>query len=250
MTRLKTLVGVVMLSALVMCAVGTGSASATTLHVCTAEKLTEPTTPKFEDSECRKPNETSGKFHLTRLKVGVSTKVMLNLTTNHTFSGTIAGVKFAIVCTGMTGTGSETNIEVGAVMGIEESGFEIEYRQCKVEEPAGNGCVLPEVISTNVLKGATQPMTEAETTKVRLEPASGETVMTVPVKGCTATVLNGEKAIKGFVQGVVPEGSEGVVEFSTSSGSGLTLAGSPATYTGKTGEFMEGTGEPVITGKP
>lgn len=250
MTHVKGLVGAVVLSALILCAIGAGSASATTLHVCTAEKLTEPTTPKFEDSECRKPNESSGTFHLTRLKVGVPTKVMVNANASHTFAATIAGIKFALVCEGLTGSGSYTNIEIGGVMAFEGSSLQIEYTKCKVEEPAGKGCVVPEAISTKALKTTSQPMTEAETTKVRLEPESGETLMTVSVKGCTATVLNGEKAVKGFAQGVVPEGNEGVLEFSGSSGSVLTVGGSAATYTGKTGTFMEGTSEPLVFGRP
>ncbi|HEY2053670.1 MAG TPA: hypothetical protein VGH14_07020 [Solirubrobacterales bacterium] len=250
MTHLKTLVGVVVLAALVLCAVGAGSASATTLHVCTAEKLSEPTTPKFEDSECRKPNETSGTFHLTRLKVGEATKVMVNATASHTFATTISGMKFAFVCEGLTGTGSYTNVENGGVMRVQGSSLHFEYTKCKVEEPAGKGCVLPEAISTKELKSATQPMTEAEATKVRFEPESGETFMAVAVKSCTVTALNGEKVVKGFAQGVVPEGNEGALEFSGSSGSGLTVEGAAATYTGKTGTFMEGTNEPLVFGRP
>jgi hypothetical protein len=239
-----------MLSALVMCAIGAGSASATTLHVCTAEKLNEETTPKFEDSACRKPNETSGTFHLTRLKVGVAIPNMVNATTNHTFAGTIGGMKFAIVCTGLTGTGSYTNFEKGGVMGVEASALKFEYTKCKVEEPAGIGCAVPEAISTKPLKAATQPMTEAEATKVRIEPASGETFMAVTLSSCTVPALNGEKIVKGFAEGVVPEGEGSALEFSTKSGSGLTLAGSAATYTGKTASFKEGTTEPLVVAKP
>jgi hypothetical protein len=250
MTHVKALVGVVVLAALILCAIGGGSASATTLHVCTAEKLTEPTTPKFEDSECRKPNESSGTFHLTRLKVGVATKVMVNATASHTFSTTISGVKFAFVCEGLTGSGSYTNIEKGGAMGVEGSGLQIEYTKCKVEEPVGKGCVIPEAISTKALKSATQPMTEAEATKVRFEPESGETFMPVTVKSCTLAALNGEKEVKGFAQAVVPEGNEGSLEFSGSSGSGLTLSGGALSYTGKTGTFMEGTSEPLVVGRP
>jgi hypothetical protein len=251
MTRLKALAGVVMLSALVMCAVGAGSASATTLHVCTAEKLNEETTPKFEDSACRKPNEGSGTFHLTRLNVGVAIPTMVNATTNHTFAGTIAGVKFAIVCEGLTGTGSYTNnIDKNGVMRVEASALKFEYTKCKVEEPAGKGCVVPEAISTKTLKAATQPMTEAEATKVRVEPETGETFMAVTVKSCTVSALNGEKIVKGFAEGVVPEEERGALEFSTKSGSGLTLEGSAATYTGKVASVKEETTEPLVIAKP
>lgn len=245
MTHLKALVGAVGLAALILCAVGAGSASATTLHVCTAEHLTEPTRPKFEDSACTKSNESKGTFHLTRLKAGEPTKVMVNATGSHTFATTISGFKFAFVCEGMTGSGSYTNVVEEGVMRVKGT-VHFEYTKCKVEEPAGKGCVLPEAISTKELKSASQPMTEAEATKVRFEPESGETFMTVTVKSCTQTALNGEKVVKGFAQGVVPEGNEGALEFSGSSGSGLTVEGAAATYTGKTGTFMEGTTEPLV----
>jgi hypothetical protein len=250
MTHLKALVGVAVLSALVLCAIGAGSASATTWHVCTAEHLTEQTTPKFEDSECRKPNESSGTFHLTRLKVGEATKVMVTSASSQTFSTTIGGVKFAYVCEALTGSGSYTNVEKGGVMAIEGSVTQVEYTKCKVEEPAGKGCTVPETLSTKGLKAASQPMTEAEATKVRLEPESGEAFMTFTVKGCTVTALNGEKVVKGFAQAVVPESNEGLLEFSGSSGSTLTLGAGAIAYTGKTGTFMEGTNEPMVLGRP
>jgi hypothetical protein len=169
---------------------------------------------------------------------------------SQTFFTTIGGVKFAYVCEALTGSGSFTNVEKGAVMAVEGSLTQIEYTKCKVEEPAGKGCSVPETISTKALKTASQPMTEAEATKVRLEPESGETLMSVTVKGCTITPLNGEKVVKGFVQGVVPETNGGLLEFNATSGSVLTLGGGTLTYTGKIGNFMEGTNEPMVLGRP
>jgi hypothetical protein len=250
MTHLKALAGVAVLAAFVLCAIGAGSASATTWHVCTQEHLTEPTTPRFEDSSCTKPNESKGTFHLTRLKVGEPTKIMSTSAASLTFSTTFGGVKFAFVCEAATSSGSYTNVEKGGVMAIEGSLTQTEYTKCRVEEPAGKGCVVPETLSTKPLVAASQPMTEAETTKVRIEPESGETFMTVTVKSCTATVLNGEKVVKGFAQAVVPEGSPNLLEFSGSSGSGLTVSGGSLTYTGKFGNFMEGTNEPLVLGVP
>ncbi len=249
MTRLKALAGVAVLCALAMCAIGVGSASATTWHVCTTEHLTEPTTPRFEDSECTKSNESKGTFHLTQLKAGVPTNVVQRSKSSQTFSVTIGGVKFAYVCEVLSSSGSFTNVE-GPPMKIVGSLTQSEYTKCKVEEPVGGGCTLPETISTKALKAASQPMTEAETTKVRIEPESGETFMAFTVKGCTNTALNGEKVVKGFAQAVVPEANEGTLEFSGSSGSGLTVGGASIVYTGKIGTFMEGTNEPMVVRAP
>jgi hypothetical protein len=245
MTHLKALAGVAVLCALAMCAFGAGSASATTTHVCTAEHLGEPTTPKYEDSSCTKSNETKGTFHLTQLKPGVPTKVVVNSKSSQTFSVTIGGVKLSFVCEVLTSSGSITNIE-GPPMRTVGSFTPAEYNKCKVEEPAGKGCTVPETISSKALKAASQPMTEAETTKVRIEPEEGETFMAFTVKGCSITGLNGEKVVKGFAQAVVPEGNEGTLEFSGSSGSALTVGGSSIVYTGKLGTFMEGTTEPMV----
>src|SRR5262249_27545076 len=154
------------------------------------------------------------------------------------------------VCEALTGSGSFTNVEKGGVMAVEGSVTQVEYTKCKVEEPVGKGCAVPETISTKALKKASQPMTEAEATQIRIEPESGETFMTVTVKGCTVAALNGEKVVKGFAQAVVPEGNEGVLEFSGSSGSALTVSGGTLTYTGKNGVFMEGTNEPMVLGRP
>lgn len=249
MTHVKGLVGVVVLSALVLCAIGAGSASATTWHVCTTEHLTEQTTPRFEDSECTKSNESKGTFHLTQLKPGVPTKVVQRSKSSQTFSVAIGGIKFAYVCEVLASSGSFTNVE-GPPMRIVGSLTQTEYTKCKVEEPVGGGCTVPETISTKALKAASQPMTEAETTKVRVEPESGETFMAFTVKGCSMTALNGEKVVKGFAQAVVPEGNEGTLEFSGSSGSGLTLSGGSILYTGKIGTFMEGTNEPMVVRAP
>src|SRR5271156_3915621 len=138
MTHVKTLVGVLVLSALVLCAVGAGSASATTLHVCTSEHLTEPTTPKFENSECTKSNESKGTFHLTQLKPGVPTKVVQRSKSSQTFSVSIGGVKFAYVCEVLASSGSLTNIE-GPPMRTVERDNQTEYNNSKVEEPTRGG---------------------------------------------------------------------------------------------------------------
>ncbi|HEX4306891.1 MAG TPA: hypothetical protein VHZ54_12710 [Solirubrobacterales bacterium] len=245
MTHLKALAGAAVLAAFVLCAIGAGSASATTTHVCTAEHLGEPTTPKFEDSSCTKSNETKGTFHLTQLKPGVPTNVVQNSKSSQTFSATIGGVKFSFVCEVLTSKGSFTNVE-GPPMKTVGTFSPAEFTKCKVEEPAGKGCVVPETISTKALKAASQPMTEAEATKVRIEPESGETFMAFTVSGCTITALNGEKVVKGFAQAVVPEGNESTLEFSGSSGSSLSVGGASITYTGKIGTFMEGTTEPMV----
>lgn len=249
MTHLKGLVGVAALCALFMCAIGTGSASATTTHVCTAEHLGEPTTPKYEDSSCTKSNEAKGTFHLTQLKAGVPTNVVQNSKSSQTFSVVIAGVKFSFVCEVLTSKGSFTNVE-GPPMRTVGTFSPAEYNKCKVEEPAGKGCVVPETISTKALVAASQPMTEAEATKVRIEPESGETFMAFTVNSCSITALNGEKVVKGFAQAVVPEGNESTLEFSGSSGSSLSLSGASITYNGKIGTFMEGTTEPLVWRAP
>jgi hypothetical protein len=249
MTHLKALIGGAVLAALVLCAIGAGSASATTTHVCTSEHLGEPTTPKYEDSSCTKSNEAKGTFHLTQLKPGVPTNVVENSKSSQTFSITIAETKFSFVCEVLTSRGSFTDVE-GPPMRTEGKFGQTEYNKCKVEEPVGKGCTVPETISPKALKAASQPMTEAEATKVRFEPVEGETFMALTVKGCSITALNGEKTVKGFAQAVVPEGEEGTLEFSGSSGSSLTVSGATLLYTGKIGTFMEGTSEPMVYRAP
>lgn len=234
MNRCRSLFGVVIacvLSACAMCALGASSASALTWHEC-MEKVGTPEGNGYTNAECSETaSSPGGKFHWVPIEEPMTARP--TSTGNFNLTATVGGVKFKIVCTGLTGTASAKNEEVGGVMGVSGTGV-AEYSGCTVTEPSGKGCTVANPIKTVELAFTTKEMSFV------YNPKSGETFTTIVVSGCSVTALNGEKLVKGTAVASVEAPSTGTnmgtgpttQTFSTTSGSTLTFGGQSATLTG------------------
>lgn len=230
MSKRKSILGILIASAMCICAVGAfgvSSASALTMHECTEAS---GTTGSYTTSECSVTSET-GKFHWVPI-VGKQT-LTPTATTNFTLGAVVGGVKFKIVCTALGGTATAENTEAAGEMKIVGTGV-AEYSGCSVSEPAGKSCVVANPIKTVELSSTTKEM------KFTYTPKSGEKFTTIVVSGCTVTALNGEKEVKGTAVAEVEEpgtgtemGTAGTTQkFTETSGSTLTFGGQAATFLG------------------
>jgi hypothetical protein len=228
-------------------AIGAGPASATWTESCTNTKVTEFTQTWYTDAQCQNKN-VLGKYHrLVRKPLGsIWTHSLIIPFAEHQVSATISGVKLTVGCEEQTNTsGVAENFEELGIEKVRGKEMVNVYSECKVKAPAEKGCKVAEPITTTKLKTlAAQP--EA-TQKVWLEPESGTKIATLSISSCSIGALNGERELTGTMVGVVPatETEQSQVEFTTSSGSSLKLAGQSATYTGE----MEAEGEMEVEGK-
>jgi hypothetical protein len=228
-------------------AIGAGPASATWTETCSNTKVNEFTFTWYTDAACQNKNAL-GKYHrLVNKPFGsIWTHIFLIPFAEDQVSATIGGVKLTVACKGLTNSsGVAENVEELGVEKVKGKEMVMVYSECSVKAPAEKGCKVAEPITTTKLKTtAAQP--EA-TQKVWFEPESGTKIATLSISGCSISELNGSKELTGTIVGVVPsaETEQSQIEFTTTSGSSLKLAGASATYTGET----EAEGEEEVEGK-
>lgn len=222
MTRRNSILGALLASALCLCAFGASNALAVKsvqLHECKESATgTETTAVEFADAGCQEVKTPGGKFR-TALVEGKA-----NLTTYTTGSSTLStifsGVKVKIECSTLMGEGTGEN----TAEAFKGSGKEV-FTGCKVVEPSGKGCVVPEPISTNPLS------IESNGMKVNYSPPAGMPFGEITIEGATCPVfLVGRKPVTGTASGEVTEGSPTTVEFTATSGSALKFGGQAATF--------------------
>lgn len=222
MTRRKSILGALTLSALCLCAFGAANAYAVKsiqLHEC--KETTKGTPTQYNSSACN-VKEVGGAFQTEKITT-LKNSFKSTQTSAFTLAATVAGVKFKIECSTLNGTGEgENSGEIAVGSNIVEV-----FSGCKVTEPAGKGCTVPEKITTNTLKSETKEM------KAIYTPASGETFVTITVSGCSVEGLNGAKPVTGSASAVVTEETPTTAEFSATSGSALKFGGQTATFIGK-----------------
>jgi hypothetical protein len=227
MSRFKAGVGVLVLSAICVCAIGVGSASALTAHECLAAV---GTSTEYTSGSCTTAG--AGGFHTVPLSAGKhKIKVTRAGTGVSTLAVTVSEVKFKISCTGESGSGEIENTGTGTGSQIIGSGIVVSYEGCTVVEPAGKGCAVPSTITTNSMNAETPK----ETMKTVYSPTTGETFFTIVVSGCTAEALNGSKPVTGTEASIVETATPKVQEFTASSGSALKIGGSAATLISSNG---------------
>jgi hypothetical protein len=224
----------VLMCGVVAAAIGASSASAVTLHEC---KEGKGTGIAYTNATCSAQSE-SGKFQTVAIPLNTATALTFTATSTTTLSATIAGVKFKIACTGGSGSGTATNTESGGSMKVIGSNGHVRFEGCTVTEPSGKGCTVPSTIETNTVKSQTSEMKDV------IVPATGESFVTIPLSGCSAEALNGEKVISGSASGTNSGGS--TTEFTSTSGSALKFGGQAATLIGSTHSKVTSTG--VIVG--
>jgi hypothetical protein len=168
------------------------------------------------------------------LKEGVRLNVESKGLGNAVLKGTLAGVKVTIECGEEHGGGW---VENSTTMGL---GLDsIHYLKCKVTAPAGQGCLVKNelilILAHDLL------ILPSEKDRVELLADSGTTLATINTDNCTNSALNGSFSVAGSLVGEVND-STSSLEFTGTSGSGLTFGGNSATLTSTLEQVMEGGG--------
>jgi hypothetical protein len=183
MIRRKSVIGIALLCALALSAFATSSASAAAGRAfeCVSGKGT------LRGEHCLTTGTASATFGHVEIKNGTATEITATnaksasettASSPATLSGTIAGVKTAIVCTGVSGSGTLTN----ASTGVSGSGV-IKYSGCTVSEPAGKGCeVVGGTIETSTLSATTVGRTNNN--ELEFKAPTGGNFATINIKGC------------------------------------------------------------------
>ncbi len=148
----------------------------------------------------------------------------------------ISGVEVEIQATGVTGTGTVTNVLSGIEHVTEGTGT-LEFKGVTVLKPSGKSCVVKTgEIKTKELKATTAKQGMG----LKVQPKEGTLFAEFNIEGCTIAALNGKYEAKGSV---VAAPSRGTTEFTgaaTTEPSTLTLRGQKAgidgalTFSGRT----------------
>jgi hypothetical protein len=236
---------------LYLAAIGAAPASASWTETCTNGQKTEQTFTWYNDSDCRTLNSL-GPYHrvLNVPYMSIWTHIFLPATADSQVSATIGGVKLTVKCQGLTNSsGVAENIEELGVKKVKGKEMVMSYSKCSVIAPAEKGCKVAEPITTTKLK--TTAAQVEKTQKVTFEPESGTKIATLSISSCSISGLNGEKELTGSIVGVVPATAteQSLIQFTSTSGSSLKLAGQTATYTGSTEAENEKTGELLFIGE-
>jgi hypothetical protein len=204
----RTVVGFVLLSALLVCAFTAQGASAAVAKNTTAFTCVKGGgAGDFKDAHCNeKVTAGTGEYGHVEIKVGEETKVSF---TNAGTAGatkeatpailkvTLFGVKVEIVCTKVTGEGTFRNEEPAPGVHTGKGTGNGESSSCKVEKPAK--CTVKEPLAINV-EG--QPLEELGAGKNEmggeLKPAVGTTFITIVMQGAECAV-KGEYPVTGSV---------------------------------------------------
>jgi hypothetical protein len=225
MSRSKSLLFTLCLTALVACGFAASNASAMTMHEC--KKIEKGGTGvKYSDSNCTTVNG-AGAFQTETLPQGETVEVTPTSTQTFLQVVTISGIKFEFHCEAGTGSAKTTNtVEKGSMM-VLGTGV-LTLQGCTVLLPEGAGCTVPAEISTTELKLETSEM------KTIYVPKEGTTLTTIKISGCegAAKVLNGERKLTGKLVAVTGE-SPASQEFTATSGSEVEISGAPSSFTGK-----------------
>jgi hypothetical protein len=205
MTKLKTMLGLCVLSALAINAFAAQGASAANQTVKTCVPA-EGIIVEYKDAHCKEqfinPNTNSKGFRFVTHAVGESKSITLtNVTTGTTRStgklkSVQSGVTLELQSTEVEGTGTMENKEEGATMWAQGTGT-ITFKSVTVTAPAGKGCVVKGgEVKTNKLVGTTKGLTN----QLKFSPESGA-FAEFTVEGCSVTPLNHKYEATGSVVG-------------------------------------------------
>jgi hypothetical protein len=243
MTWRRAVPAATLTAALAVCAFGAPSASAVSLHACEETKA-GATAQEYTSATC----ETKGVGKYRTVPIGDETLTSPTVIGNQVISATIEATTVEIVCKSMSGSGKGESFAL--IEGEEEvqqafvKEFKIKYFECTVAKPVGGGCVLKAAeppIETKVLR--LEGRKEAGgNLKAWLYTENGtDPIANITLEKCSKAGLNGTRELDGEMRAILGT-DPSVLEFTTTSGTSLTLGkGNPASYTGDTRLFMEGT---------
>ncbi|MGD9735668.1 MAG: hypothetical protein AB7V58_08685 [Solirubrobacterales bacterium] len=141
-----------------------------------------------------------------------------------TIKGTLSGVTVSIQAAAVTGTGTIVSEESGGEAFT--TGTEILYlEEAKVIAPAGKGCVISggEIVSNEL-----RTTTLGAGGLIKLEPASGTTLASIAIEGCSIGALNNTFSLTGSVEGSPTGAILGFTHTETTGQGTLKLGGTKA----------------------
>jgi len=251
MTRGKSIIGALLLSALAMGVLGAGNASAsvTGLTAVTCQGVAAET-GDFGTSECATPEVAKGNFKTVAVPEG--TKVVSTSAEEPVLEGTVALAKIRVTCEKSTGTGKVTNTTVGEEMKAHGTETVIHYTECharRISAP-GETCVVRDPATLN--KGTIQTNKLTTTTlanhEVSVQPEEGEVFAEFEIlnEGTECKIPKSTVKVTGTVIGIANTEKHNHLSFDPSTnGSKLKANGGAATYKGtEVGYMDEGPGEP------
>lgn len=210
----RTILGLCTLCALVFSAIGAQGASAvsgTTAFTC--KKVTPAAgTAGFKDEHCKEAVSSNANFEHVAIAQETTTKfTSSNNTTGSEKSiirlkAVLAGIEFEVSANVAAGSGWLTNAVDEKEHYVHGEGT-VTFSEVKVTKPAGKGCEVftdnngveegVETVMTHQLKGTTTGQGD----RVKIEPATGQTLAAFFVTNCTIPALNGTYEVTGSLTG-------------------------------------------------
>jgi len=245
----RSVIGLSLLCALLLSAIGVANASAAGTRAFTCKPGS--TLPGFKDEHCTEAAKSASEVKFVHSEIPPGTATKFKATNNETgtttslqiLKGTLAGVEVELSATGAVAEGTITNKEVSGVMQNIGEGITVKYTGVKVTKPAGLGCkVKNEELTTNSLKSTTAEGTTPATTGAVFSPTSGTEFISIPLEGCSVEGLNKAFPVTGSATGD-PHGA--TLEFTKESTKNLVFGGAAASLTGKITTRMAPTTPPT-----
>jgi len=245
MTRGKSIIGVLVLSALAVGVVGAASASASVsgMTAVACQEVAVNAGP-FLTSECS--TSVTGEGDFDTVAVPKDTKVV-STGENPKLEATVALAKVIVTCELATGTGKVTNTTVGEEMKGHGTEAVITYSGCHVRRVStpGETCKISNggTITTNKLTTTTLANHE-----VSVQPETGEVFAEFEIlnEGTECKIPKSTVKVTGTIIGIANTEKHNHLTFEpATNGTKLKANGGTATYTGtEVGYMDEGPGEP------
>jgi hypothetical protein len=176
----------------------------------------------YKDPECREP-VLDGQYKRVAITEGTSFPLSGVQATDYVLKSTVLGLGVTVTCKKAATSGTMENPEGGGSTVFE--GVVTAFSECTIG--AGSGCqVKGGSVTTNNLAGSV-----VSGPAIELVPESGEVIAGITVEKCTLSGLNKTYKLTGSLVAAV-NNSASSIEFTTTSGSSLTLDGASATLTG------------------
>lgn len=198
----RAVIGASILCALAVSAFTAVSASAAPsgTRSFTCAKVGVPGT--FKDAHCLQEEVTDpGYTHVPYTKKTAAVFPNSNVAQSTTASqpailkSTVAGVKTAIECTTVGGSGTIENVASGEESWVSGTAT-VEYSGCTVTEPAGKGCVVKGgKFITNELTATTK----GQGMGISIAPTTGTTISEITIEKCSIGALNSTFAVTGSI---------------------------------------------------
>jgi hypothetical protein len=246
MTRRKSILGVLALCALSVCAFGAANASAAGLTAVTCEE--KGAGSKYNSSACATP-AVAGNWETTQVPAGTVTEVTGTAVGTSVLKGTVALTKVEITCGKTATTGNLKNIEAGGEMKIEGTNIVNDYTEChaSLEANTAKKCEVESITGTKGVKGtiATNSLKSLSGTehKITFEPTTAGgafaefNILKGECLGATAKVT-----VTGSVIGIANTEKHHHITFTpATNGSNLKANGGAASYQGTYTLIMKGT---------